>query len=240
MIKSAPSFPLRGALTALIFLLLSQSGVRAETDESSAVEPGMTRAEVVARWGDPPSHARSGDTELLHYNRGRELFLQNGRVQYVRSETSRTGRPMSATNLEERLHQLTIRAEGSADFGAWEERDLSTGETIALLAFFVFIMLLMLVTMWRIFTKAGYAGWTSLVPIYNAVVLMWIAGKPGWWVLLMMLPVVNIIIMLLADIGLAHQFDKGTGFGVGLFFLPLIFMPILAFGSAEHVNPREA
>ena len=38
--------------------------------------------------------------------------------------------------------------------------------------------------LWKVFEKAGEPGWAALVPIYNAIVLLKIAGRPGWWVLL--------------------------------------------------------
>jgi hypothetical protein len=96
------------------------------------------------------------------------------------------------------------------------------------------VIVLMIASMWKVFTKAGQPGWASIVPIYNGVVLMEIAGKPGWWVLLMFVPVVNIIINIIAMIGLSEEFGKGGGFAVGLIFLPVIFLPILAFGDAQY------
>ena len=98
------------------------------------------------------------------------------------------------------------------------------------LAFVVF----MIVARWKIFTKAGEPGWACLVPIYDTCVFLKIAGKPMWWVLLLFVPIVNIVIAILAVIGLANKFGKGGGFAVGLIFLPIIFYPILAFGDAEY------
>lgn len=96
------------------------------------------------------------------------------------------------------------------------------------------LVVLMLASMWRIFTKAGKPGWASIVPIYNAYVLLQIAGKPGWWLILMFLPLVNIVIMILALVGLANSFGKGGGFVAGMIFLPVIFYPMLAFGDAQY------
>jgi len=103
------------------------------------------------------------------------------------------------------------------------------------LAFVVF----MLVTMWRIFTKAGKPGWACLIPIYNFYVFLQIAGKPGWWLLLMFVPIVNFIVSILALVGFANNFGKGGGYVVGLIFLPIIFYPMLAFGSAEYQGQTE-
>ena len=211
----------------------------AQAEELTEIKPGMTRAEVIALWGNPPSQAQSGNTELLHYSHGREVFLENGRVQYVKKETSRSARQIPVpTAIEDRLQQWAIQQQAaSVDFSSLEERDMTFGESVIFLAVFTSIMLLMLASMWRIFTKAGRPGWASLIPIYNAIVLIRVAGKPGWWVLLSMVPMVNVIIVIVVDISLAKQFGKSAAFGIGLFFLPLIFMPILAFGPAEHLNP---
>lgn len=99
---------------------------------------------------------------------------------------------------------------------------------------YVALLVLAIVGMWKLFTKAGKPGWASLIPIYNTCVLIDIAGKPMWWILLMLIPVVNIVIGILVMIGLAQNFGRGAGTAIGLIFLPNIFMLILAFGSAEY------
>jgi hypothetical protein len=101
---------------------------------------------------------------------------------------------------------------------------------IVYLALIVFLI----VTMWKIFTKAGKPGWASLIPFYNIFVMLDIAGKPGWWFLLFFIPVVNLVIGILVMVGLATNFGKGGGFVAGLILLPIIFYPILAFGSAQY------
>ena len=96
------------------------------------------------------------------------------------------------------------------------------------------IALLMVISIWKVFIKAGQPGWAAIVPIYNMYVLLKIAGKPGWWILLLFVPVVNLVISIIALLGLAENFGKGAGFAIGLLFLPIIFYPILAFGSATY------
>jgi hypothetical protein len=96
------------------------------------------------------------------------------------------------------------------------------------------ILVLVIVAMWKVFTKAGQPGWAVLIPIYNAYVLCKIAGKPGWWVILLFIPLVNFVIAIILAIGVANNFGKGAGFGIGLAFLPMIFYPILAFGDATY------
>lgn len=96
------------------------------------------------------------------------------------------------------------------------------------------ISLLVVVALWKIFTKAGRAGWASLIPIYNAYVLLKVAGKPGWWLILFFIPLVNLIIIILVGLGLAQNFGKGGGFGIGIALLGFIFLPILAFDGSRY------
>ncbi len=99
------------------------------------------------------------------------------------------------------------------------------------------VMVLMLASMWKIFTKAGKPGWGSIVPIYNLVLLLQIAGKPVWWILLFFIPIANLVAMILVYVGLAARFGKSGGYAVGLLLLPIVFFPMLAFGSATYGPP---
>ena len=96
------------------------------------------------------------------------------------------------------------------------------------------IAIFMIITTWKIFSKAGEPGWAAIIPIYNAYVLLKIAGKPGWWLLLFFIPLVNFVVAIIATLGLSERFGKGGGFAAGLILLPIIFFPILAFGSATY------
>lgn len=98
--------------------------------------------------------------------------------------------------------------------------------------------LLMIVSLWKLFTKAGKPGWAAIIPIYNTIVFLEIAGKPVWWFLLLLIPFVNIVVAIIATIGFANAYGKGGGFAVGLIFLPMIFFPILAFGSSRYLGRR--
>jgi len=99
------------------------------------------------------------------------------------------------------------------------------------------IALLLIVAMWKVFTKAGQPGWASIIPIYNLYIWCKIVGRPGWWILLMLIPFVNIIVGIILCIDMAKSFGKGAGFGIGLALLGVIFIPILGFGSAQYQGP---
>jgi len=91
-----------------------------------------------------------------------------------------------------------------------------------------------LATVWRIFEKAGEPGWAVLIPIYNVALMIRLAGKPWWWLLLLPIPLVNYAVVILVSISIARNFGRGRWFGLGLGFLSLVFYPILAFGDAEY------
>jgi hypothetical protein len=102
---------------------------------------------------------------------------------------------------------------------------------ISLLQLGVFIAVI--AGFWKVFEKANYPGWASLIPIYNGYIILKIAGKPGWWLILAFIPLVNLI-MLIIPFNIAEKFGKGIGYGFGLLFLPFIFYPWLGFGSARY------
>ena len=99
------------------------------------------------------------------------------------------------------------------------------------------VALLLIIAMWKVFTKARQPGWASIIPIYNLYVWCKIVGRPWWWILLMLIPFVNFIILIILSIDLAKSFGKGAGFGIGLALLGIIFWPILGFGSAQYQGP---
>ncbi len=107
---------------------------------------------------------------------------------------------------------------------------------VGMLIGLVFIVL-MIASVWKVFTKAGQPGWAAIIPIYNVIVLLKIIGKPWWWILGFIIPFVNFIVMILMAVGLAKVFGKGTGFAIGLILLSFIFYPILAFGDATYTAP---
>lgn len=115
-------------------------------------------------------------------------------------------------------------------YGAAEAGAMAGGILVLEIALIIIIV----IAMWKLFSKAGHPGWAAIVPIYNTCVLCDIGGKPMWWVLLMFIPIVNIVVSVLIMIGVAKNFGRGAGTAVGLILLPFIFLLILGFGSAEY------
>lgn len=112
--------------------------------------------------------------------------------------------------------------------------ETGAGPGIAGLIIGLAIAIFFVIVWWKIFTKAGQPGWAILIPFYNLYVMLKVAGKPGWWLILFFIPIVNFIIFILMALGIAQNFGKGAGFAVGIILLGIIFLPILAFGSATY------
>jgi hypothetical protein len=111
--------------------------------------------------------------------------------------------------------------------------DGSGGSTLGTL-FYLAIVIVMIVANWKVFEKAGQPGWACLIPFYNIYIFLVIAGKPAWWLVLLLIPVVNIIFAVIACIAVAKKFGKDALFGVGLVLLGFVFFPILAWGDATY------
>lgn len=102
----------------------------------------------------------------------------------------------------------------------------------------IVILILTLVAMWRIFTKAGKPGWGCIIPFYNMYCLYDITFGNGWLFLLTFVPCVNVIVGIIMLFKLAKVFGHGVGYGFGLLFLNTIFILILGLGSDEYIGPN--
>ncbi len=141
---------------------------------------------------------------------------------------------------------------------------MGTGMMVVMLALAIFEI----VCMWRIFEKAGEAGWKCLIPIYNAFVYMkicWEAKYFGYLLLgiiaaavlsgigigansdvlsgiggflMIVLYIAIFVVMIIAMIKLAKRFGKSGGFAVGLILLSIVFMAILAFDGSDYDRRR--
>ena len=106
-------------------------------------------------------------------------------------------------------------------------------EKWVLIALYIFSF----VVFWPPFVKASNPGWAALGPFYSAYMFLKIAGKPGWWLILFFIPLVNLIIMMMTSYAFARNFGQAKGFAWGTVFLTPIFLLILAFGPATYVGP---
>ncbi len=106
------------------------------------------------------------------------------------------------------------------------------------------IVVIQIVAMWKLYTKAGEKGWKSIIPIYNYVILFKISGLSPWLLLIFLVTIIpfvgwiaDVALMAVLAYKLAKSFGKDGAWAVGLYFLPSIFYMILAFGSSTYVGP---
>lgn len=91
-----------------------------------------------------------------------------------------------------------------------------------------------------VFRKAGQPAWPAFVPIVNVYFLLKVVGRPGWWLLLMLIPFIGWIVFLVVDYDLAKSFGHGFAMWLGIVFLPVIFLYVLGYGSSQYRGPVAA
>jgi hypothetical protein len=98
----------------------------------------------------------------------------------------------------------------------------------------IVVAVLVIAGLWKTFVKAGLPGWGAIIPIYNTYLMIKMAGRPGWWLILYFIPFVNIIILIIVSIDVAKNFGHGAGYGILLWlFAPIMYL-VLGFGSDEY------
>jgi len=107
----------------------------------------------------------------------------------------------------------------------------------ALIIFCLALVVFIIAALWKVFVKAGQPGWAAIIPIYNIYIMTKIGGKPGYWTLLCLIPIVNYIFSIWLYNMISKSFGKDEGFTVGLVLLGFVFWPILGFGSAKYQGP---
>lgn len=106
------------------------------------------------------------------------------------------------------------------------------------LVFQLIVYVLSIVAMWRLFEKAGEAGWKCIIPIYSTYILFKIVTGNGWKMLFLLIPLFDIVYAIIFLFKLARAYGKGTGFGFGLLFLSTIFLLILGLGDSQYMGPQ--
>ena len=95
-----------------------------------------------------------------------------------------------------------------------------------------------IIAQWKIFTKAGEAGWLALIPIVKSYILAKIVYGEGLKFLLGIVPILQLGYYILMPIRLGQRFGKSTGWCI-IFMLLLspIGLLILGFGSDGYEGP---
>ena len=123
--------------------------------------------------------------------------------------------------------------------------------------------IIMIVANWKIFTKAGEAGWKSIIPFLNTYVIYKIAWSARMFWLMFgalvagsvctgiagdeggVLAIIGAVLSLIGGVSgiivthkLSKSFGHGIGFTLGLLFLSPIFTLILGLGSSTYIGPN--
>jgi hypothetical protein len=136
------------------------------------------------------------------------------------------------------------------------------GGIAALMVVYFLVMIAIYVVaaigLWKMYAKAGRPGWAAIIPVYNWWVWVEMIGRPRWWfwilvaeIVVSIIPIIGTIIgavlgivffviFLMGCLDMAKAFGKGSGYGIGLWLLSFVFMPILGFGDAQYVGPVAA
>lgn len=97
---------------------------------------------------------------------------------------------------------------------------------MTLFYWFIFILLLQVVHFagtWKLYKKAGRQAWEALVPIYNAYVLMKIINRPGWWIILLFIPIVNLLMFPVIWVETIRSYGRNSTLDTWLVVLTLGF-----------------
>jgi hypothetical protein len=111
---------------------------------------------------------------------------------------------------------------------------MSGGVIAAYFVVWIAVAVLMIASLWKLYLKAGQPGWPAIIPILNTCMTAHVAGREWWWGLLVLIPCVGIVVWIIILIDLCKAFGKSGAYVLGLIFLPMIFFPILAFGSSQY------
>ncbi len=97
------------------------------------------------------------------------------------------------------------------------------------LIFFSAVQLVHGLGTFKLYQKAGQAGYKAFIPVYNLVVALSFLGRPKWWTILFFLPIINLILFPVLWIDLLYAFKKKPKslemlwviLSLGLYLVPL-------------------
>jgi len=106
---------------------------------------------------------------------------------------------------------------------------------IVMLLVWAVVVLVVVAGVWKTFVKAGRPGWAAIIPVYNLYVMLDIGDNEWWWLLVIIfVPILNIYGMYKMFAGVSRAFGQGIGFALGLWFLGVVFWPLLGFGDYAY------
>jgi signal peptidase I len=74
--------------------------------------------------------------------------------------------------------------------------------------FFLAVQAIHFLGTWKLYESAGRKRWEAAIPVYNAIVLMKIIGRPTWWTILFFIPIINLIMFPVIWVETIRSFGK--------------------------------
>lgn len=111
--------------------------------------------------------------------------------------------------------------------------------------FFLIVQVIHFLGTWKLYEAAGRKRWQAAIPVYNAIILMKIIGRPSWWTLLLFIPIINLIMFpviwneTLRSFGKRSSLDTFLGIGTfGLYILYINYTQELNYVTDRNLNPE--
>lgn len=118
---------------------------------------------------------------------------------------------------------------------------------MTLYQWFLFLLLVQVIHFlgtWKLYETAGRKRWEAAIPVYNAIILMKIIGRPSWWTLLLFIPIINLILFPVLWIETLRSFGKkssiDTFLGIatfGLYLFLINYSKDLNYVKDRNLNP---
>nr|WP_314839153.1 signal peptidase I [uncultured Flavobacterium sp.] len=89
--------------------------------------------------------------------------------------------------------------------------------------FFLLVQIIHFLGTWKLYESAGRKKWEAAIPVYNAIVLMKIIGRPTWWTVLLFIPIINLILFPVIWIETLRSFGKKSSLDTFLGIVTLGF-----------------
>lgn len=106
----------------------------------------------------------------------------------------------------------------------------------------VLLIVVYFASLYKIFQKAGRTNKAEgFIPGYNLYIWLKIMNKPWWWLILMLIPGVNLLMLFVLNVELARTFNLRTGADAWkMVLLPWYFVYKIAYDpSIVYVGPLE-
>lgn len=76
--------------------------------------------------------------------------------------------------------------------------------------FFLLVQVVHFIGTWKLYVSAGRKSWEAAIPVYNAIILFKLIGKPSWWTILLFLPIINLILFPVVWVETLRSFGKNS------------------------------